>query len=63
LRPFGTYTSPIGMFRGNYQSKLKAIYQTAKPIPINFGIGYKWKVNQSNLLLAVKKDVKAAAGR
>lgn len=63
LRPFGTYTSPIGMFRGNYQSKLKALYQTAKPIPINFGIGYKWKVNQSNLLLAVKKDVKAAAGR
>jgi hypothetical protein len=63
LHPFGTYTSPIGMFRGNYQSKLKALYQTGKPIPINFGIGYKWKVNQSNLLLAVKKDVKATAGQ
>jgi hypothetical protein len=63
LQPFGTYTSPIGMFRGNYQSKLRALYQTAKPTPINFGVGYKWKVNQSNLLLAVKKESKAAAGQ
>lgn len=62
LQPFGTYTSPIGMFRGNYQSKLRALYQTAKPTPINFGVGYKWKLNQSNLLLAVKKESKAAAG-
>jgi hypothetical protein len=63
LRPFGTYTSPIGMFRHNYQSKLKALYTTAKPVPINFGIGYKWKLNTSNLLLAVKKDMKATAGQ
>jgi len=63
LRPFGTYTSPIAMFRHNYQSKLKCLYETGHPIPINFGIGYKFKVNQSNLLLAVKKDMKAAAGR
>ena len=60
LRPFGTYTSPIGMFRGNYQSKLRGLYQKGHPIPIDFGIGYKWKVNTSNLLLAVKKDTKAA---
>jgi hypothetical protein len=63
LQPFGTYTSPIGMFRGNYQSKLRGLYQTGKPIPINFGVGYKFKVNQSNLLLAVKKESKAAAGQ
>ncbi len=63
LQPFGTYTSPIGMFRGNYQSKLRALYQTAKPVPINFGVGYKFKVNQSNLLLAVKKESKAAIGQ
>ena len=63
LQPFGTYTSPIGMFRGNYQSKLRGLYQSGKPIPINFGVGYKFKVNQSNLLLAVRKDTKAAAGQ
>ncbi len=60
LKPFGTYTSPIGMFRHNYQSKLRGLYQNGRPIPIDFGIGYKWKLNQSNLLLAVRKDTKAA---
>lgn len=60
LQPFGTYSSPIRMFRGNYQSKLRGLYQKGNPIPIDFGVGYKWKLNQSNLLLAVRKDTKAA---
>jgi len=63
LRPYGTYTSPIGMFRHNFQSKLKGLYQNGHPEPINFGVGYKFKVNQSNLLLAVRKDTKADAGQ
>jgi hypothetical protein len=60
LKPFGTYTSPIGMFRHNYQSKLRGLYENGHPPPIDFGIGYKGKLNQSNLLLAVKKDTKAS---
>jgi hypothetical protein len=59
LKPFGTYTSPIGIFKHNYQSKLRGLYQDGNPTPINFGIGYKGKLNQSNLLLAVRKATKA----
>ena len=55
LQPFGTYDRPIGLFRRNYQSKLKDLYKGGEPAPIEFGVGYKWRLNQSNLLLAVKR--------
>jgi hypothetical protein len=63
LQPFGTYSSPIPMFRGNYQSKLKGLYQSGHPTPIDFSVGYKLRADRSNLLLAVKKDTKAAVGQ
>jgi hypothetical protein len=63
LQPFGVYNGPIAMFRGNYQSKLKSLFQTGKPTPIEFGIGYKWRVHTSNLLRATKKDAKAELAR
>ena len=53
LQPFGKYVGPIPVFRGMYQAKYAELFKTAKPI--DFGIGYRWRPNQSNLLLAVKK--------
>jgi hypothetical protein len=53
LQPFGHYVGPIPVFRGMYQAKYAALFKNAKPI--DFGIGYRWRLNQSNLLLAVKK--------
>ena len=53
LQPFGKYVGPIPVFRGMYNSKYAALFKNAPPI--DFGIGYRWKPNQSNLLLAIKK--------
>jgi hypothetical protein len=54
LRPFGRYVSPIPIFAGMYQSKLNELYQKNPPSPIDFGVGYRWHANESNLLLATR---------
>jgi hypothetical protein len=55
LQPFGHYLAPLGIFPGTYQPKLQELFQkTAKPI--DFGYGYRWRRNESNLLLAVRND-------
>jgi hypothetical protein len=54
LQPFGKYVGPIPVFRGMYQAKYAELFKHARPI--DFGIGYRWRPNQSNLLLAVKKS-------
>ena len=53
LRPFGRYLGPIAIFPGNHQAALAQIFHHAEAI--DFGVGYRWRANQSNLLLAVKK--------
>ncbi|NES19333.1 MAG: hypothetical protein F6K41_10490 [Symploca sp. SIO3E6] len=54
---YGNYTSPIGLFAERYQPELRKIYQGDNTIkPLNFGIGYKFGVNESNLMLSTKKD-------
>ena len=56
LSPFGRYLGPIEIFPGRSQPKLADMYRTGNPPALEFGIGYRWRVNESNLLLAVKKD-------
>jgi hypothetical protein len=53
-QPFGHYVHPIAVFSHNYQPKLAELFRKGNPIPIDFGLGYRWRVNQSNLLLAQK---------
>jgi hypothetical protein len=50
--PFGRYLGPIGEFPGRFQQSYADLFRRAEPI--NFGIGYRWRTNESNLLLAVK---------
>lgn len=50
--PFGRYLGPIGEFPGRYQQSYADLFRKAEPI--NFGIGYRWRTNESNLLLAVR---------
>jgi hypothetical protein len=50
--PFGRYNGPIGEFPGRYQQSYAELFRRAEPI--NFGIGYRWRTNDSNLLLSVK---------
>ena len=53
---YGTYTTPIRLFNNLHQADLLALYQDSSNVkPINFGIGYRYQVNTSNMLLAVKK--------
>ncbi len=53
LQPFGRYLGPIGVFPGRYQQKYAELFKKSKPI--DFGIGYRHRPAESNLLLAVKK--------
>jgi len=57
LQPYGHYLGPISLFPGAYQSKYAVLFRNSRPI--DFGIGYRWQPNQSNLLLAVKTSTDA----
>lgn len=52
---YGTYTTPIPLFKARYQADLRAAYVAAKPKPLSFGIGYQFGKGMSNLMLAKKK--------
>jgi hypothetical protein len=58
LQPFGHYLGPIGIFPGKYQPKYTALFKKSRPI--DFGIGYRWRPNESNLLLAVRTSPEPA---
>ncbi len=53
LQPFGRYLGPIGVFPGRHQAKYSELFKKSKPI--DFGIGYRHRPAESNLLLAIKK--------
>ncbi|MEX2128857.1 MAG: hypothetical protein WD871_11550 [Xanthobacteraceae bacterium] len=55
LKPFGAYLGPIEVFPGMYQPQLQTLFRQSKPPRLDFGIGYRWRGHDSNLLLAVKK--------
>jgi hypothetical protein len=61
LQPFGHYISPLGIFPGTYQPKLQELFKKTAS-PMNFGIGYRWRPSESNLLLAVRNDAGGTAG-
>ena len=52
LFPFGRYAGPIGEFPGRYQEQYAELFRRSQPM--DFGIGYRWRTHESNLLLAVR---------
>ena len=50
--PFGRYAGPIGEFPGRYQQQYAELFRRAQPM--DFGIGYRWRSFESNLLLSVR---------
>ncbi|MFN5793234.1 MAG: hypothetical protein ACK455_00425, partial [Bacteroidota bacterium] len=54
---FGTYDKPIPLFKNKFQEDLKNAYSptnsNVKSLP--FGIGYDYKLNESNLMLFTKR--------
>ena len=50
--PFGRYAGPINVFPGRYQMKYAQLFKRSQPL--GFGIGYRWRSYESNLLLSVR---------
>jgi hypothetical protein len=50
--PFGRYAGPIDEFPGRYQQSYAELFRRAEPI--DFGIGYRWRTHETNLLLSVR---------
>lgn len=57
LNAFGRYVNPLGIFPGTYQPKMRDLFAKGRAQPLDFGVGYRWRPNESNLLLAVKQGV------
>jgi hypothetical protein len=53
FQSFGHYAGPISIFANFYQPQMAELFKSARPI--EFGIGYRWRKNESNLLLAQKE--------
>jgi hypothetical protein len=50
--PFGRYAGPIGEFPGRYQQSYAELFRRAELM--DFGVGYRWRSHESNLLLSVR---------
>ncbi|HEU0150914.1 MAG TPA: hypothetical protein VFR21_29075 [Bradyrhizobium sp.] len=50
--PFGRYAGPIDKFPDRYQERYADLF--AHATPLDFGIGYRWRPRESNVLLAVR---------
>src|SRR5690606_6011048 len=59
LRPYGRYLGPITVFPDNHQRDLADLFRRGNPPGIDFGIGYRFRPNESNLMLADKLSVRA----
>lgn len=56
LAPFGAYYGPIPMFAERFQPEMQAMFERNRPVPLDFGIGYRWPPKDSNVLLALKQS-------
>lgn len=55
LQPFGKYIGPINVFPKQYQREMKQLFSSGRAKAIKFGIGYRWRTHETNVLLAIKK--------
>ena len=58
---YGRYGSPIGLFNNWQQPALREAYTQSEPKPLDFGIGYRHRKNDSNLQLYRKRAPEYAA--
>src|SRR6202011_2733844 len=52
LLPFGRDLGPIDVCPGKYQPDYAVLFRNSRPL--DFGIGYRWRPNESNLLVAIR---------
>ena len=66
MRPYGRYVRPIDMFRGYFQKKLAEVHAAGDGVPLDFGVGYYYRIADCNMLLASRDEnstVASAAAR
>jgi hypothetical protein len=65
LQPFGRYVGPISIFSGQYQRGLSELFRKMNPPRLEFGMGYRWRPHESNVLLATRapRDVASETPR
>jgi hypothetical protein len=56
LRLFGYYSGPIGLFANRYQPQLAQLFARGHVESIDFGVGYRWRPQSSNLMLATRTE-------
>jgi hypothetical protein len=59
LDPYGNYVHPIPLFSRLYQPNMRALFARSKAPRIDFGIGYRYRPNETSLLVATKKSAAA----
>ena len=52
FQAFGRYVGPLNISGATYQARMGELFRNA--IPIDFGVGYRWRINELNLVLAQK---------
>ena len=55
IRVYGNYVGPIDLFKKYQQPDLASRYSVSNPKPINFGMGYRFKPEESAILVAFRK--------
>ena len=60
LRPHGRYLGPIRLFGSRHQTQLKEVFRKGPSAPLAFGVGYRWRANESNLLVGTRKIATSA---
>lgn len=63
LTLYGDYEKPINLFSMNYQEDLKKAYDSLETKPLTFGIGYKYRKNESTWMLIQKKTQSIAKAK
>lgn len=56
IRFYGAYTRPIALFKDRFQPELLAAYSSGGGGPLDFGVGYKHRAGEANLMLALAKQ-------
>jgi hypothetical protein len=58
---FGRYTGTLDIFKQYHQADMAGVFASTGTVEeLPFGTGYKWKVGESNLILAVRQQVPRA---
>jgi hypothetical protein len=63
LQPFGSYRTPVKPFAHYDQEELHQLFRVGHPEPVNFGLGYRRRADETNFLLAVRKHLPSSEGQ